>query len=308
MTASISEPRRDATRSGDPARPRAGHPWLYLTPLVLALGVWIYGPALFTVVLSVLKWNLTTPPSGFVGLDNFARLIGEPEFGQAAGQTLLYALALLPFSTLVPAVLAMMLWQRPGKASTVYRSLLFLPVMTAPVAVAVSWRFLLNPLQGLANEVLSVAGIPPVNWLGDPAIALVVVVAVTAAKVTGFNMLLYSAALATVDRRTLEAARLERASSWEITRFVVAPQLVRTTILLGLLSVVLAGQWTFATVSLLTQGGPDGVTDNVYYRIYTYGFQFFDTGTASAAAVVVLMAFGIVGVAWLLFRRRNGHR
>jgi multiple sugar transport system permease protein len=305
LIASASEPRRDATSSSAPSRRRA---WLYLTPLVLALGIWIYGPALFTAALSVLKWNLTTPPSGFVGFDNFARLFREPEFGQAAGQTVLYALALLPFSTLIPAVLAMMLWQRPGRASIVYRSLLFLPVMIAPVAVAVSWRFLLNPLQGLANQALGIVGIPPVNWLGDPAIALLVVVAVTAAKVTGFNLLLYSAALATVDRRTLEAARLERATSWEITRFVVAPQLVRTTVLLGLLSIVLAGQWTFTNISLLSQGGPDGVTDNVYYRIYTYGFQFFDTGTASAAAVVVLLAFGVVGAMWLVLRRRNDSR
>jgi multiple sugar transport system permease protein len=287
---------------------RTTRSWLYLSPLLVALAIWIYGPAMFTAVLSVMDWNLTTPPNGLVGFDNFVQLFRDPHFGQAVGQTFLYAAALLPFSTVIPMLLAIMLWQRPGRASTIYRSLLFLPVMMAPVAVAVSWRFLLNPLQGLANEAIGRVGLPPVNWLGNPSTALVVVVLVTAAKVTAFNMLLYSAALSALDRRTIEAARLERASSWEITRFVVAPQLARTTVLLGLLSIVLAGQWTFTNISLLTQGGPDGVTDNIYYTIYTLAFQFFETGPASATAVLILLAFAIGSVVWFTLRRRSVSR
>jgi multiple sugar transport system permease protein len=288
--------------------PRAGRAWPYLTPLLVLLFAWVYGPALFTGVLSFLEWNLTGAPGGFVGLENYARLLREPEFGQAAGQTMLYAAALLPFSTIVPMFLAIMLWQRPGRTSTVYRSLLFLPVMVAPVAVAVSWRFLLNPLQGLANEVIGVIGLPPMNWLGNPASALIVIVLVTAAKVTAFNMLLYSAALSTLDRRTLQAARLESASAWETTRFIVIPQLHKTTLLLGVLSIVLAGQWVFTNVSVLTQGGPDGVTDNVYYRIYTLGFEFFETGMASAAAAIVLLFFALASLGWVLLTRSNRRR
>ncbi|WP_432971339.1 carbohydrate ABC transporter permease [Dactylosporangium sp. CA-233914] len=289
-----------------PARRRfAWGAWPYVMPLLVMLGVWIYGPALATLVLSVLDWNLTGPPAGFVGLENFRRLVQEPEFARAASQTLLYALALLPFATIVPLLLAIMLWLRPGRASTVYRALLFVPAMVAPVALAVSWRFLLNPLNGLANEVLGWFGGPAVNWLGDPAAALPVVVAVTAARVVAFNMLLYSAALATLDRRTIEAARLEGATSGEVVSFVVAPQLVRTTVLLGLLSVVLAGQWAFTNISVLTQGGPDGVTDNVYYRIYTLGFEFFETGTASAASVLVLAGFAVAALAAAVLRRRR---
>ena len=306
---SLLTPARGAATGGAPRRGyRGGRAWPYLMPMMVLLLAWVYGPALFTAVLSFLEWNLTGAPGGFVGFDNHARLFREPEFGQAAGQTFLYAAALLPFSTVIPMFLAIMLWQRPGRASTVYRSLLFLPVMVAPVAVAVSWRFVLNPLQGLANEVIGAFGIAPMNWLGNPASALIVIVLVTSAKVTAFNMLLYSAALSTLDRRTLEAAKLERASAWETTRFVVIPQLHTTTVLLGLLSIVLAGQWVFTNVSVLTQGGPDGVTDNVYYRIYTLGFEFFETGMASAAAAVVLLFFAIASLGWLLVRRVNARR
>ena len=288
------------TRGAPPPRARG---WVYLAPLLAALGVWVYGPALVTLGLSFADWRLTDTPT-WSGLDNLRTLFADGDFVRSAGQTVLYALALLPFATVVPLVIATMLWMRPGRAATVYRSLLFLPVMVAPVSVAVAWRFLLNPLNGLLAQGLQAVGLPTVDLLGTPSTALVTVVLVTAARVTAFNMLLYGAALSALDRRLLEAARLERASAWETMRFVVLPQLVRPTIVLALLSLVLAGQWTFTNVAVLTQGGPDNATDSAYYRIYTLGFTFFQIGPASAAAMLVLAALAAVGAAVALVQRR----
>ncbi|MEN2738825.1 sugar ABC transporter permease [Microbacterium sp. X-17] len=279
--------------------------WPYLTPLLLVLAVWVYGPAVASVVLSFLDWNLTTPPAGFVGGNNYVDLLRHPEFIRSVWQTVLYALLLLPFSTVVPLLLAVMLWLRPGRAADAYRAILFLPVVLAPVAIALSWRFLLNPLQGLVNELLGVVGVPAINWLGDPSTALPVIAVITAAKVVAFNMLLYGASLAAIDRRVVEAARLAGATGGEVARFVVLPHVARTTVVLALLNLVLAGQWTFANISVLTQGNPDGTTDSVYYRIYTLGFSFFDVGGASAAAVMVLVAFAVVAGVWHLIRRRS---
>lgn len=282
--------------------------WPYLAPLLLALAVWVYGPTLFTALLSFLDWNLTSDPEGFVGLDNYAELFRHDEFVRSAWQTLLYAVALLPFSTVVPLGLAIMLWMRPGRASTIYRALLFVPAIMAPVAVAVAWQFLLNPLQGLAADTAELLGMQPVNWLGNPSTALPVIVVATAAKVTAFNILLCGAALASLDRRFVEAARLEGATSWDVTRSIVLPHVAPAITGLALLNVVLAGQWVFTNVSELTDGGPDGSTDNVYYRIYSLAFDFFDTGEASAAAVVVLVTVGALAAAWRLAGRVNrGH-
>lgn len=259
--------------------------------MLLSLVVWVYGPLVFTGVLSFLDWDLTSDRRPFVGTDNYERLFGEPEFPRAIRRTALYVALMAPFATLVPLGLAIMLWKRPGRTSEIYRALLFLPVVLAPVATAVSWQFVLNPLQGVANAALGGLGFASDrNWLGDPDTALPVVVAVTAAKIVALNMLLFGAALAGIDRRGIEAARVEGATEWEITRFVVWPQLRRTTALLGFVCVVLAGQWVFTNVAVLTQGGPDGSTDNVYHRLYTYGFTFFDIGAASAAAVVIVLA------------------
>jgi multiple sugar transport system permease protein len=256
--------------------------------------LWVYGPLLFTGVLSFLDWNLTGPRPTWLGTANYSRLVSEPEFPRAALNTVLYAAVLLPFATLVPMTLAIALWKRPGRVSAAYRALLFLPVVVAPVTTAITWQFLLDPLSGLVNVALGWVGAGPVNWLGDPSVALYAVALVTAAKVVALNTLLFGAALATLDRRLVEAAALDGATEWDTTRHLVLPHLRRTVVLLGLLCLVVVWPWVFANVAVLTEGGPEGATDNVYYRLFSYAFTYFDAGTASAAAVVVTATLGVV--------------
>lgn len=280
--------------------------WLLLSPLLVALGVWVYGPVLATVLLSFAQWSLTGPPPEFVGIDNFRHLITSPDFGRSALQTLLYAAALLPFSTVIPGALALLMWIRPGRAALAYRALIFLPFMVAPVTLAVAWQFLLNPLEGLVGDLTAAVGLPRINWLSDPSTAFLAIVLITAAKVVAFNMLLLTASLERVDRRLLDAARIEGASGWQAVRFVVLPQLIRPLVSIALLSLLLAGQWVFVNVSVLTQGGPDGATNNIYYLIYTDAFRFFATGRASAAGVLVLVVvLGALVVAAVAQRRRR---
>ncbi|HJQ46741.1 MAG TPA: sugar ABC transporter permease [Amycolatopsis sp.] len=300
-----------AGSAADPSRPRGGSAvaWLYFTPAMVSLVVWIYGPLAFTAVLSFLDWNLVSPDPQWHGLQNYQTLLTQPEFGNAAWNTFLYALCVLPFATVVPCALAIALWKRPGRASSVYRVLLFLPVVLAPVANAQSWQFILDPLHGAVNNLLEEFGLPAVNWLGDPRTALLTIVAVTVPKVVALNTLLFGAALANVDRRTVEAARLDDAREREITWSVIVPQLRRSMVLLGLLSLVVVWPWLFTNIGVLTRGGPSGATDNVYYQLYTYAFTFFDAGTASAAAIAIAVVFSLViGVYTLLSRRFRASR
>ncbi|WP_433599253.1 carbohydrate ABC transporter permease [Nocardia sp. CA-135953] len=290
-----------------PRRQRAAESavaWLYFSPTMVSLLVWVYGPLVFTAVLSLLDWNMVSPNIEWNGLDNYETLITQPEFGNAAWNTFRYALYILPFATVVPCALAIALWKHPGRTSEFYRTLLFLPVVLAPVANALAWQFILDPLHGILNQVLEGLGAERVNWLGDPATALPTVVAVTVPKVVALNTLLFGAALANVDRRTVDAARLDDATKGEITRAIIVPQLRRPIILLGLLSMVVVWPWLFTNIGVLTKGGPSGATDNVYYRLYTYGFTFFDAGTASAAAIVIALTFGLLLTTYSLLSRR----
>ncbi|OLL72043.1 Aldehyde dehydrogenase [Pseudonocardia sp. Ae150A_Ps1] len=315
--------------------------------------IWVYGPLLWTGALSVLDWNLISPDPEFVGVENYVELFGRPETTNAIVRTGFYVLGMLPFATVIPMTLALLLWRRPGRAAEAYRALLFSPVVLAPLATAISWKFLLSPEQGLVDTVLSGSGLPSPNWLGDPRTALPVIVVITAGKIVALNVVLFSAALAGIDRRSIEAARIDGATGWETTRYVVLPQLARTVVLLTALCVVVAGQWVFTNVAVLTRGGPDGATgrrgdgatgrrgdgatgrrgdgatgrrgdgatgrrgdgatgrrgdgatDNIYYRLYAEGFDFFDAGAASALAVTITATLAVAFGAIASARRRS---
>lgn len=277
----------------------------YLGPLLLVLVVWVYGPLACTVVLSMLNWAGTGPPA-FAGFANYRELFTQPEFPLSLWHTVLLVACVLPFATVVPMGLAVLLWKRPARIAGVYRALLFVPVVFAPVAAATAWQFVLNPVGGVLDEFLGLFAIPAPDWLGNPRTALPAIAVITATRVVGLNVLLYGAALDGIDRQCLAAASIDGATEWQITRHVVVPQLIPITGLLAGAGAILAGQWAFPNVAVLTEGGPDGVTDNVYYRLYTYGFTFFDTGQASAGAVVLIAVLGAPLLVRGLLRRRTG--
>lgn len=272
--------------------------------MVAFLLVWIYLPLAFTGLLSFLHWNLISSSRPFAGTQNYAQLLARPDFAQAAGKTILYITGLLPFATVFPMAMAIMLWKHPGRAATAYRSLIFLPVVLAPVAVAIAWEFVLAPLQGVVDTALTAVGLPAPDWLGSAATALWTIVVITGTKIFALNVLIYLAGLAAVDRDCVEAARLDGASEWGVTRHILVPLLSRTTALTSFLCLVLGGQWTFVNVAVLTQGGPVGASDNVFYLLYQYGFSYFNTGLASASAVVITAALAIAATAHQLISRR----
>lgn len=268
-------------------------PWVYLAPALALMAAWIYLPLAAVVGLSFMDWNLTGADRPFVGLDNYRNLTTEPEFANAARNTVLYVVGLVPFAVLLPMAVAVLLWKHTGALGALYRVLLFLPVLVAPLVGAVIWLWILHPVQGLANAALGWVGLGPVNWLGSPSTAIWSVVAITGWKIFGLSFILYSAGLATIDRRYVEAARTEGAREWDVTVRLLLPLLAPTTIVVCFLCLIFAGQWSFATINVLTQGGPGGSTDNVFYLLYNYAFRFFDTGAASAVAVVLLIVFGV---------------
>lgn len=285
-----------------PRRPRTHA--LFLLPVLASLGIWVYGPLAATAVLSLLHWNLSYGPVTFAGLANYRALLADPAFGQAAWQTVLYAAGMLPLGVGLPLLLAIMLWKRPGRAALGYRCLLFVPMVLAPVATAISWQFMLNPLQGALHALCAALGVQTPDWLGDPRTALWTVDVITSGKVIGLNVLLFGAALAGVDPSTVEAARLDGAGEHQVTRLIVVPQLRRSIVLIAMLTAVYAAQWSFTNIAVLTQGGPQNSSDNVYYLLYTYGFTYFDIGEASAAAVLVALALAALLCIGVLLRRR----
>ena len=270
----------------------AATPYLYLLPALLFLGLFIYWPLMQVTILSFFRWNLISSNRTFVGLDNFASLLTDPKFFGILLQTLAYMLIALLGNFLLPVGLAMLTLQVGRRYTDLYQSLLFTPTMVAVAIGSLLWQWIYLPTGGFLNALLSVIGLPEVNWLNDPDTALGAVGIVAAWQFMGFNYLISLAGLMAIPREYLEAARIDGATGWPLLRSVIIPLLMPTLLFVALTSILQALPNAFVPIEILTRGGPSESSDNLLYTIYQDGFQFFQVGKASAEAVVTILLLG----------------
>ncbi|MEU5695124.1 sugar ABC transporter permease [Actinosynnema sp. NPDC020468] len=276
---------------------RGAPPYLYLAPAVALLVIWTYRPLVQTAQLSFYSWNLLpTTPMTPVGLGNYERLLAQPEIGDAVWRTVLVVLGVLPFSVVIP-VLVGMLTRHVRRMKTLYQALVFAPMLVAPVASAAVWQWLLAPRAGAVNRLLGTT----TNWLQDPEGAQVVVILITGWHVLGFATLIVAAGLSGISGDYAEAAALDGASRWQITRWVTFPLLSPTLVFLTLMTILLSAQWTFPLIETLTQGGPADATTNIYYLLWDVGFRSYDAGLSAAAGMALFVVFSAIAalLVWL---------
>ena len=276
-------------------------PYLYLLPALAAIGLWVYWPLVSTIDLSFYQWNLLPNiPRRPVGLENYLSVLTVPEMRSALANTAVYVGGLLPFSVVLPLGIALLVADVGGRWRGIYRALIFLPELMAPVIVAVVWRWILHPTQGILNAGLVALGLQPLNVFRDPSLAIWGIVGITAWMLLGFSVLIFSAGLTNVSRDYLEAAEVDGASRWQVTWHITLPLLSPTILFMVLLTVLLSALWTFPIVNVLTGGGPFNSTSNVYTLLWEYGFHNFNVGFTSASAVLFFVGFGVL--AWVFIR------
>ncbi len=280
-------------------------PWLYLAPALALLVIWIYGPLVYAFWLSFHEWNmLPTAPRRYVGTLNYQRLIGLPDMKAALWNTGIYLIGLLPLTVVLPVAIAIVTNGLSGRWRNLYRALIFVPLIIAPVAAAAVWRWMLNLDFGIINTALRGLGLPAVDFLKDGDTAIWTIIWITGWKLIGFSTLVISASLSNINPALIEAARMDGGTEWQITRRIRLPLLSPTIFLLVLLTILLGAQWSFAYIHVLTQGGPLGSTSNVYYLLWQFGFGSLAAGWASAAGMLLFAGFGVIaaGLIWLMNR------
>ncbi|KGE00913.1 sugar ABC transporter permease [Rhizobium sp. YS-1r] len=280
-------------------------PWLYLAPALILLMMWTYVPLVEAFQLSFYQWNmLPTAPQRYVGLANYQRLLALPEMRAALWNTLFYILGLFPMSVVIPLFVAIWTQDLTGRARTVYRALIFVPMIVAPVVAAVLWRWLLNEDQGLVTLGLEQLGFGRIGFLTDPKYALATLTWITGWKLIGFSTLLFSAANAGINPSYIEAARIDGATGWGIIRDIRLPLLSPTILLLSMMTILFGAQWSFAYINVLTNGGPLKTTTNIFYLLWEYGFQTLSAGWSSAAGMIAFAGFAVIaaGCLWLMKR------
>lgn len=271
-----------------------------LLPAAVVLGVFSLYPIAYSGYLSVVAWDGLAAEKPFVGFDNYARLARSGLLGNSVKVTLVYA-AGVTIGSLVLGLLAAVLLNAVTKGATLYRTIYFLPVVTATVAVATVWKLLLDPGSGFVNIVVrELGGLGP-SWLRDPAWAMPAVVLVGVWKRLGFNMVVYLAGLQSVPREVHEAAEVDGAGSVAVFRDVTLPLLAPTTLLLAILSVIDAFL-VFDQIYIMTGGGPVGGTEVLGLLLYRQAFDYFDLSGASAIGwVMFALIAGVSLVQWRVY-------
>lgn len=286
-------------------RLRAAEPWLYLAPALAIVVIWTYVPLLQAFELSFYQWNmLPRSQPVYVGLENYANLLSLPDMRQAVLNTILYTLGLLPLSVGLPLVVALVTARLGGPLRNLYRALIFVPMIVAPIVAAIVWRWLLNEDHGLVNAMLAGMGFGTIGFLRDPQVALWTLVWITGWKLIGFSTLLFAAADSAINPSYVEAARMDGASRWQIVRDIRLPLLSPTILLLTMMTILFGAQWSFVYINALTGGGPLRSTTNVYFLMWEYGFKTMAAGWSTAAGVLVFAAFGLVALACLAAMKR----
>lgn len=275
----------------------------------------LLGPALLllllttTVPLVYLVWNslqrldMSMPwLSGFAGLDNFAKMGGDPRFWNSLALTAVYTASTVLLQVVVGLALALLVLQIP-RGQGLLRIAAILPIVLAPVVVGLFWRTLvLAPDVGLVDLVTRALGLGSYNWLGDPQLALLSVIAIHTWQWTPFAFLVLLATLATLPPDLYEAARLDRAGAWQRFRHITLP-LIRPAVVMVVILRSVTALSAFAAIFAATGGGPGTATEILNLYAYRTSFTELNIGYGSALAVVLL---GItMAVALVLFRRRR---
>src|SRR6185295_17296181 len=257
-------------RAGEsPVNPRLTgtvHGWLLLLPAMALLALFTHWPALATFIDSFYSTPRPRRPARYIGLDNYATIVGDPVFWRALWNNLLFALGTIPVS--IALAILMAVWVNDRIAGrTLVRMAYFTPTVLPMIAVANIWLFFYTPQYGLLAQALGLFGIPSRNWLGSQDTALICVTIVAIWKEAGFFMIFYLAALQQIPPSLAEAASLEGASRWYFFRRVQFPLLMPTTLFV-LVNAVINAFRMVDHIIVMTRGGPDNATSLLLFRIY----------------------------------------
>jgi ABC-type sugar transport system permease subunit len=282
-------------------------PFSYLIPAAALLILFTYWPLLYTIVLSLFRWNLVSPDMEFVGLGNFIGLTESPMFDAAMRNTFIYVVGSIPLKVLLPLPIAAFLWALGGRRSAIYKVILFLPTILSFVVVALIWMWMLNPIGGIVSALASGLGyrLPPL--LGTSETALWTILGISTWKIIGFNTMLYLAGLSAVNRDHIDAMRLDGANDIHLLRYLIWPLLTPTTLFVLIATVVFSLQQVFTPIDVLTRGGPANATTNLFYMVYVYTFESFNVGFGAAGTTFLFFLILFVTVVKLKLLERWVH-
>ena len=265
-----------------------------MAPSLLILGVFVLWPIVVSLWYSLHDWTVGAATQPWVGLDNYTKLFGDPQFRRALLNTVVITVASVAVLVAVGLGLALALTAE-NLVTRIIRSAFFFPTVVSLTTVGMVWRFLLDPDIGLVGGVSRALGLGAVNWLQSTTLALPTIIFVNVWKSAGFVMIVLVAGLKAIPGEYYEAAALDGAKPGQLLRHVTLPAL-RPTMLFVTFIVTIQSLQLFDLVYVMTGGGPLFTTETLVTKLYRDGFVNFETGYAAATSWVLFVVVVLVSV------------
>ncbi len=277
--------------------------WMFIFPAILGLIVLNIYPIVKTIMESFYKTGDFGKGNKFIGFANYAKILKDPEVWQAVINTFKYAIVEVPFSIAIALVLAVFL-NRKMKGRSFYRSVFFLPMVAAPAAVAMVWRWLFNSEFGLINNVFHT----DINWISSPDIAIYSLAVIGIWSIVGYNMILFLAGLQEIPKDYYEASSIDGANGIHQFFNITIP-LLSPTIFFVTITRVIGGFLVFDLIYMIMyRNNPALVkTQSLVFLFYKYSFTNNNKGQGSAVIVLLLCIILLITVLQMLAQKKWVH-
>lgn len=294
------------THNGIPAWKKRDRWWavLFLAPQAFGTVLFTLLPFGFIFYLAFFEWN-GFGDKKFVGFGNFYNQITDPLFLRAVANTLILAVVTVPSGLFLAIIIAVLV--NKIKHKSVYMIMLFAPVVTSSVAVALIWQQLLRGDGWISATVSRIFHLPPPQWLQDPRFALLAVCAVTIWASLGLNIVIFQAGLQNISPSVLEAATIDGAGRIRTFRSIILPLLSPTIFFQSIIAFISSLQAFDLIFVLVKNAGPENATRTIVYQIYDLGFRRAEFGLSSAAAVFLLFLSVIITIVQFGFEKKLVH-
>ena len=306
MTSQVRVEGGPATRTSIQQRLRRRNvlPYAFVTPLTLVVAAVLVLPIVYGLIQSLYRIQFARPGTPFVGLENYLNLFRSPQFYGALTRSLVFMAGVIVLGQFLAIVFGFALSRATKGGLRLLRGISIAPYIVSSIAAAVLFRLVFNAEFGVANKIVGLAGVGPLQWLAEPDLAMLAIIVTQVWTDLPLSILLILAGLQTIDPAYLDAASMDGATGLQRIRHVslplITPQLVLSGVLLSY-----HGLTSLGIILGLTGGGPGDATETLAMMMFREAFRALDQGTALAVLVVILMMNALFVLVYLFLRRRG---
>lgn len=273
---------------------------LFILPVVIIFIFLRIIPALNVFYYSFTDYSIMNPPI-WRGLENYKALLTDSAFVRALANSLIFTVGTVVPSAIIGLFFALLL-NKKLQGVGFYRAIFYVPQVVSWVAISMIWIYLLNPTYGVINWILSMFGIPKLEWLFEPNLAMFTIIAVSIWRNVGYTIVIYLAGLQGLDETLYEVADLDGCSRWKKFRYITLPLMTPIITYILIITSIFSLQ-AFDQIYVLTYGGPADTTVTAVYSVWRQAFQYGQMGYGSAQAVLIFLVICVLSL--ITFRLLN---